>query len=84
MGSITSRTISCITGYSDQVFTLKNNTARRLDQVIAECGIFQDDELIEVSGLSFTDVPPHGEAYDHVNSLRPGVTSIKCRLKNLR
>jgi hypothetical protein len=65
--------------YTKHVYTLKNQTNRRLEAVYVECGIFAGDELVDKATLSFLDIPPHGEAYDGVTT-EDGVTELKCRI----
>jgi hypothetical protein len=69
--------------YAEQVFTLKNNSKPHFDTVYGESGIFDGDDLIATSNLSFHDIPPKGEAYSYANSDRGHVTEIKCRITDI-
>ena len=44
--------------YTDQVFTLKNDTKRIIKHVTAKCGVFENEELIDTGDLDFENVPP--------------------------
>jgi len=66
--------------YFEQPYTLKNHTSHLIRRVHAECGMFNNNELVHTSGMSFRNVPPQGELYDFVNSNRGEVTDVRCRL----
>jgi hypothetical protein len=65
--------------YTKHVYTLRNHSNGRLEQIAVECGIFEGDELVDKAILLFHDIPPNGEAYDDVLTDRT-VTDLKCRI----
>lgn len=70
--------------YTDQVFTLKNDTKRIIKHVTAKCGVFENEELIDTGDLDFENVPPGGEGYDRLSSVgRGNVTRIDCQIKSV-
>ena len=55
-------------GCPKQALSLKNNTARPLNEVWAECGFFRGDELVGKGIASFRNVLPGQTAYDEATS----------------
>ena len=66
--------------YFEQPYTLKNHTKHLIKYVRVECGMFNNDELIESTRMAFENVPPQGELYGFVNSLQIPITDVKCRI----
>ena len=55
-------------GRTKQALSLKNNTARPLNEEWAECGFFRGDELVGKGIASFRNVLPGQTAYDEATS----------------
>jgi hypothetical protein len=69
-------------GRTRQALSLKNNTARPLNEVWAECSFFQGDELVGKGIASFRNVLPGQTAYDEATSASRDVTRTDCHIEN--
>jgi hypothetical protein len=69
-------------GPAKQALSLKNNTARPLNEVWAECGFFRGDELVGKGIASFRNVLPGQTAYDEATSAGRDVTRTDCHIEN--
>jgi hypothetical protein len=68
-------------GRTKQALSLKNNTARPLNEVWAECGFFRGDELVRKGIASFRNVLPGQTAHDEATSASRDVTRTDATLK---
>jgi hypothetical protein len=69
-------------GRTKQALSLKNNTARPLNEVWVECGFFRNEELVGRGIASFRNVLPGQMAYDEATSASDDVTRTDCRIEN--
>jgi hypothetical protein len=69
-------------GRTKQALSFKNNTARPLNEVWAECDFFRGDELVGKGIASFRNVLPGQTAYDEATSASRDVTRTDCHIEN--
>ena len=69
-------------GRTKQALSLRNNTARPLNEVWAECDFFRGDELVGKGIASFRNVLPGQTSYDQATSAGGDITRTDCHIEN--